>query len=53
MVLKELADKAELVHREMNSIPGVKCSKVQGAMYAYPQVDIPEEAWEDARVNIL
>lgn len=50
-VLLALAEKAILVHTKMNKIPGVSCSRVQGAMYAYPQVEIPIEALEDARVG--
>ena len=49
-VLKALEEKATLVYTKMNQIPGVRCNEVQGAMYAYPQIDIPEEAEEDAKV---
>lgn len=51
VVLRSLAEKASLVHSKMNKIPGVSCTEVQGAMYAYPQIDIPEEALEDAKVS--
>ena len=40
-----------MVHERMNQITGIQCNKVQGAMYAFPKVDIPEEAWEDAKVS--
>ncbi len=49
-VLKALENKATLVYTKMNKIPGVYCNEVQGAMYAYPRIDIPEEAEEDAKV---
>lgn len=49
-MLKALAEKASLIYTRMNQIPGIKCNEVQGAMYAYPQVDIPDEALEDAKV---
>lgn len=49
-ILRALGEKAALVHTKMNEIPGVRCNEVQGAMYAYPQVDIPEEAEVDAKV---
>ena len=52
-VLLALADKADLVHSRLNKIPGLRCNKVQGAMYAYPQVVIPEEAWEDVKVRAI
>jgi len=50
-VLRSLAEKANLVYDRLNIIPGVKCNKVQGAMYAYPRVEIPTKAWEDCRVS--
>ena len=40
-----------MVYERMNQITGVRCNEVQGAMYAFPRVDIPEEAWEDAQVS--
>ena len=49
-VLQELARKAQMVYTRMNRIPGVHCNEVQGAMYAFPWIDIPEEALEDAKV---
>ena len=50
-VLRALAVKANLVYERLNKIPGVKCNEVQGAMYAYPKVNIPPAAWEDCRVS--
>jgi len=37
-VLKSLAERAKLVADTFNSIPGMSCNPVQGAMYAFPQV---------------
>lgn len=37
-VLKSLADRAAMIANAFNSIPGIKCNNVQGAMYAFPQV---------------
>ena len=51
-VLNSLARKAKMVHERMNKIPGVHCNEVQGAMYAFPEIDIPKEACEDARVSL-
>ena len=50
-VLNSLSRKAKMVHRRMNQITGVSCNEVQGAMYAFPRIDIPEEAAEDAKVG--
>ena len=41
-----------MVHTKFNKIPGVFCNEVQGAMYAFPRIDIPEEALEDAKVHL-
>ena len=40
-----------MVHTKFNKIPGVFCNEVQGAMYAFPRIDIPEKALEDAKVH--
>ena len=50
-VLDSLSRKAKTVHRRMNQITGVSCNEVQGAMYAFPRIEIPEEATEDAKVG--
>lgn len=39
-VLKSLAERAKLVADTFNSIPGMSCNPVQGAMYAFPRVCI-------------
>ena len=49
-VLQALARKARMVYEHMNQIPGGYCNEVQGAMYAFPRIEIPEEAWADAKV---
>ena len=51
-VLNSLSRKAKMVHKRMNQIPGVCCNEVQGAMYAFPRIDIPEEAMEHAQVSL-
>ena len=53
VIRKELEEKASLVYTGMNRLNkfGVKCNKVQGALYAYPQIEIPEKAREDAEVR--
>jgi alanine transaminase len=37
-VLNSLASRAAMIADTFNSIPGIKCNPVQGAMYAFPQV---------------
>lgn len=50
-IISSLAKKAKLVHQWMNRIPGVQCNEIQGSMEAFPRIDIPVEAWDDARVR--
>ena len=40
-----------MVYERMNEIDGVHCNEIQGAMYAFPRIDIPQEALEDAKVS--
>ena len=51
-IITSLARKAKMVQQRMNEIPGVQCNQIQGSMEAFPKIDIPEEAWDDARVRI-
>lgn len=37
-VLKSLSERASTIAKAFNSIPGIKCNTVQGAMYAFPEV---------------
>ena len=43
--------KAKMTTETLNSIEGVSCNEVMGAMYAFPQVDIPEKAIATAQVH--
>lgn len=47
-VLKSLAERAKLVEDSFNVIPGISCNPVQGAMYAFPQIKLPEKAIKKA-----
>ena len=51
-MLLALKNKAKMVYDKMNKIPGVQCNEVQGAMYAFPKIDIPEKALKDAQVCV-
>ncbi|XP_035678319.1 alanine aminotransferase 1-like isoform X4 [Branchiostoma floridae] len=48
-VLKSLAERAKLVAETFNSIEGVTCNTVQGAMYAFPRIHLPPRAVEKAK----
>ena len=36
----------------LDSMEGVKCNEVQGAMYAFPRITIPQRAIEEAKVPV-
>jgi len=48
-VLSGLKEKARLVTELFNKIEGIKCNPVQGAMYAFPQIVLPEKAIAHAK----
>jgi len=48
-VLSGLKEKGRLVTELLNKIEGVKCNPVQGAMYAFPQIKIPQRAIDHAK----
>lgn len=50
MVLGQLKEKADLVAETFNSLEGMSCNPVQGAMYAFPQIKMPQAAIEAAKV---
>jgi len=43
-VLKSLAERASMVADAFNSIQGISCNPVQGAMYAFPKIALPPKA---------
>ncbi|XP_023672354.1 alanine aminotransferase 2 isoform X2 [Paramormyrops kingsleyae] len=49
-VLSTLAEKAKLTESILNTIPGIKCNPVQGAMYAFPRIFIPPQAVGEAKM---
>jgi len=40
-VFETLARRARLVEEGLNAVPGIRCNRVAGAMYAFPQVTLP------------
>ncbi|CCD61912.1 alanine transaminase [Caenorhabditis elegans] len=48
-VLASLKERATLVEKAYSSIDGISCNPVQGAMYAFPQITIPQRAVEKAQ----
>ncbi|XP_060071000.1 alanine aminotransferase 2-like [Ylistrum balloti] len=50
-VLAGLARKARMVTDLFNSIDGIKCNEVQGAMYSFPRLFLPDKAVEEAKAR--
>ncbi|CAG5114908.1 unnamed protein product, partial [Candidula unifasciata] len=48
-VLGQLAEKGRMTTDMFNSIKGISCNPVQGAMYAFPRIDIPKKAIAEAK----
>ena len=53
MIQDSYKKKAKLTTEVLNSMEGVKCNEVQGAMYAFPRITIPQRAIEEAKVTVL
>ena len=43
-----LKRKSIMMHRKLNSIKGISCNELEGAMYAFPRIDMPQGAIEAA-----
>lgn len=43
-VLHSLKTRAKLIEESLNSIPGVNCNPIEGAMYAFPRLSLPAKA---------
>lgn len=49
-MLSALAEKARLTEQIFNTVPGITCNPVQGAMYTFPRVTLPQKAIDKAKV---
>uniref|UniRef100_A0A7N5JIU5 alanine transaminase n=1 Tax=Ailuropoda melanoleuca TaxID=9646 RepID=A0A7N5JIU5_AILME len=50
-VLGALAKKARLTEEIFNQAPGIRCNPVQGAMYAFPRIQLPPRAVQEAQAQ--
>ncbi|XP_044148738.1 alanine aminotransferase 2-like [Bufo gargarizans] len=44
MLLDNLAEKAKITEEILNRAPGIQCNPIQGALYAFAKVQIPDRA---------
>lgn len=52
-VLGQLKEKGKMTSNLFNSIDGISCNPVQGAMYAFPKIELPKKAVEAAQAKGL
>ena len=52
-MLGDLATKAKMTTQILNSIDGITCNEVMGAMYAFPKITIPQKAIDQAKVTYV
>ena len=48
-IFEGLKERSQKLVEGLNSIPGISCAPAEGAMYAFPKVEIPEKAIEAAK----
>lgn len=44
-----LKEKANIIYEKLNSFKYVKCNEIEGALYAFPSIDLPENIIKKAR----
>ncbi|XP_035611078.2 alanine aminotransferase 2-like isoform X2 [Oncorhynchus keta] len=44
-----LSEKAKMTEQVLNTVPGIHCNPVQGAMYTFPRLTLPEKAINAAK----
>ncbi|KAM9439826.1 alanine aminotransferase 2-like isoform 1-T1 [Clarias gariepinus] len=49
--LNDLAQKAKLTEDILNTVPGIRCNPVQGAMYSFPRITLPDRAVKEAKAK--
>jgi alanine transaminase len=50
-ILSSLKRRAKMVEEAMNKMEGVSCNSVEGSMYAFPRITLPDKAIEEAKNN--
>jgi len=48
-IFEGLKERAQKLVDGLNKIPGIACSPAEGAMYAFPRIEVPEKAIEKAK----
>ncbi|XP_005996843.1 alanine aminotransferase 2-like [Latimeria chalumnae] len=48
-ILETLAENARLMEEVFTMIPGISCNPIQGAIYSFPRIELPDKAIEQAK----
>lgn len=43
--------KAEIVYKELNTVPGIRCQRIQGGVFGFPRIELPKR--KDAGLNMF
>jgi aspartate/methionine/tyrosine aminotransferase len=52
-MVQELKKRRDIMVKRFNEIPGLSCTKPEGAFYAFPKVDIDKKRWKDDKDFVL
>jgi tyrosine/nicotianamine family aminotransferase len=52
-MVQELKKRRDIMVKRFNEIPGLSCTKPEGAFYAFPKVDIDRKRWKDDKEFVL
>lgn len=52
-IFKGLQNRAKLLSKKLNDIDGITCNEVEGAMYAFPRIELPESYCELAKADSM
>ena len=48
-IFESLKRRADRLHKKLNELEGVSCQPIEGAMYAFPSITLPQRAIEEAQ----
>lgn len=48
-IFNSLKIRAELIEKKLNELPGISCQPAEGALYAFPRIQLPQGAIEKAK----
>ena len=48
-IISSLKKRAIMLSEQLNQLPGISCQRIQGAMYAFPRIELPDKAIKAAK----